>query len=51
MVPRMTFLGAVDVVHHLLDYELPGGVTAHQILIAAIALVLIRQRAGRLGRR
>ncbi len=41
MVPRMTFLGAVDVVHHLLDYELPGGVTAHQILIAAIALLTI----------
>ena len=34
-------LGAVDVVHHLLDYELPGGVTAHQILIAAIALFTI----------
>jgi F-type H+-transporting ATPase subunit a len=33
----MTFL-AVEVVHHLLDYELPGGVTAHQILIAMVAL-------------
>jgi F-type H+-transporting ATPase subunit a len=33
----MTFL-AVEVVHHLLDYELPGGVTAHQILIGMVAL-------------
>ena len=37
----MTFLAAVDVVHHLLDYELPGGITAHQILIAAIAVFMI----------
>jgi F-type H+-transporting ATPase subunit a len=35
------FLGAADVVHHLLDYELPGGVTAHQLLIAAIAVLTI----------
>jgi F-type H+-transporting ATPase subunit a len=41
MVARMTFLGAVDVVHHLLDYELPGGLTAHQVLIATIALLMI----------
>jgi F-type H+-transporting ATPase subunit a len=33
----MMFL-AVEVVHHLLDYELPGGVTAHQILIGMVAL-------------
>ena len=33
----MTFL-AVEVVHHLLDYELPSGITAHQILIAMVAL-------------
>ncbi|MGH8972518.1 MAG: F0F1 ATP synthase subunit A [Acidimicrobiia bacterium] len=33
----MTFL-AVEVVHHLLDYKLPGGITAHQILIAMVAL-------------
>jgi F-type H+-transporting ATPase subunit a len=33
----MTFL-AVEVVHHLLDYELPGGLTAHQILIGMVAL-------------
>ena len=32
----MTVLGAVDVVHHLLDRDLPGGITAHQALIAAI---------------
>lgn len=37
----MIFLGAADVVHHLLDYELPGGVTAHQILIASIAVLTI----------
>jgi F-type H+-transporting ATPase subunit a len=37
----MIFLGAADVVHHLLDYELPGGVTAHQLLIAAIAVLTI----------
>lgn len=35
------FLAAEDVVGHLLDYELPMGVTAHQILIAAIALFTI----------
>jgi len=34
----MTTFLAVEVVHHLLDYELPGGVTAHQILIAMVAL-------------
>jgi F-type H+-transporting ATPase subunit a len=33
----MTFL-AVEVVHHLLDYELPNGITAHQILIGMVAL-------------
>ena len=33
----MTIL-AVEVVHHLLDYELPNGITAHQILIAMVAL-------------
>ncbi|MGH2577962.1 MAG: F0F1 ATP synthase subunit A [Actinomycetota bacterium] len=37
----MIFLGAADVVHHLLDYELPGGITAHQILIASIAVLTI----------
>ena len=34
-------LGAVDVVHHLLDYELPGGFTAHQVLIAIVAVLTI----------
>jgi len=35
------FLGAADVVHHLLDYELPSGVTAHQLLIAMVAVLMI----------
>jgi F-type H+-transporting ATPase subunit a len=35
------FLGAANVVHHLLDYELPGGVTSHQILIATVAVMMI----------
>jgi F-type H+-transporting ATPase subunit a len=34
----MTVFAAEDIVHHLLDYELPGGVTAHQILIGMVAL-------------
>ncbi len=34
----MTTFLAVEVVHHLLDYELPGGVTAHQVLIGMVAL-------------
>jgi len=37
----MIFLGAANVVHHLLDYELPGGVTSHQILIATVAVMMI----------
>ena len=36
----MTFLAA-EVVHHLLDYELPGGFTAHQLLVATVAVVMI----------
>ena len=37
----MPFLAAEDIVHHLLDYEGPGGATAHQILLAAIAVFSI----------
>jgi F-type H+-transporting ATPase subunit a len=37
----MTLLAAEDIVHHLLDYELPWGVTAHQVLLAAIAVFTI----------
>jgi F-type H+-transporting ATPase subunit a len=37
----MIFLGAANVVHHLLDYDLPGGFTAHQLLIAFIAVLTI----------
>ena len=36
-----SILAAESIVGHLLDYELPGGVTAHQILIAAIAVFMI----------
>lgn len=31
---------AAEVVHHLLDYDLPGGLTAHQILIAMVAVFM-----------
>jgi F-type H+-transporting ATPase subunit a len=34
-------LGAANVVHHLLDYELPGGVTAHQLLTAGVAVFMV----------
>lgn len=38
----MSFLGAENkVVHHLLDYELPWGITAHQVLVAMIAVFTI----------
>jgi F-type H+-transporting ATPase subunit a len=35
------FLAAEDIVHHLLDYELPGGRSAHQILLGVVALLTI----------
>ncbi|MDQ3946890.1 MAG: F0F1 ATP synthase subunit A [Actinomycetota bacterium] len=37
----MTILAAEDIVGHLLDYELPWGVTAHQVLLAAVAVFTI----------
>lgn len=38
----MRLLAAEDLVHHLLDYELPGGgLTAHQVLLLAIAVLTI----------
>jgi len=36
----MTIL-AVEVVHHLLDYELPWGITAHQVLLTVVAVLMI----------
>lgn len=36
----MTVLGA-EVVGHLLDYELPWGITAHQVLLVGVALLMI----------
>ena len=35
------FLAAVNPVPHLLDREIPGGFTAHQVLVAAIAVLTI----------
>ncbi|HEY3241006.1 MAG TPA: F0F1 ATP synthase subunit A, partial [Acidimicrobiia bacterium] len=38
----MTLLAAENIVHHLLDYKLPGGgLTAHQLLLLAIAVFMI----------
>jgi F-type H+-transporting ATPase subunit a len=38
----MTFLAAEDIVHHLLDYKLPGGsFTAHQLLLMGVAVFTI----------
>ena len=36
-----TFLAAEDIVHHLLDYELPNGASAHQLLLGGIAIFTI----------
>src|SRR5205823_9124658 len=37
----MTILAAEDIVHHLLDYKLPGGaLTAHQLLLIVIAVFM-----------
>jgi len=36
-----TFLAAEDIVHHLLDYQRPGGPTAHQLLLGAVAVFTI----------
>jgi F-type H+-transporting ATPase subunit a len=33
-----TFLAAEDIVHHLLDYQRESGPTAHQLLLAAVAV-------------
>jgi F-type H+-transporting ATPase subunit a len=38
----MTILAAEDIVHHLLDYELPGqGFSAHQLLVLIVAVFTI----------
>jgi F-type H+-transporting ATPase subunit a len=37
----MMVLAAEDVTHALLDYELPWGITAHQVLLAAVAVFTI----------
>ena len=36
-----TVLAAEDIVHHLLDYQRPGAPTAHQLLLAAVAVFTI----------
>ena len=37
----MTVLAAEDIVNHLLDFELPWGITAHQVLLGAVAVFTI----------
>lgn len=38
---RTFVAAAANVVEELLDHELPGGLTAHQVLVAAVALFMI----------
>ena len=35
------FLAAEDIVHHLLDYTGTGSVTAHQFMLAGVAVLTI----------